>query len=344
MTDAFEEPLVLVERDRYGRYKLPDPRAPEAGVIPWTRATTLARTLSDEFSLNQWRVRQTVYGIGKREDLWALAASTHVDDRDTLQDIGDQAQAAAESGKGANLGRAFHSFSQRTDASQDGVPTSYLPYLRAYQDALSATGFEVRPQYVERVVVCPEIKTAGQFDRLLLPQGGGRLVVGDLKTAKLDSIKYAWLEISIQLAVYAHATVMWDHGAKRYHAMPDVDLTRAIVMHMPHDLPSDQARCDIYEVDILKGWEHALLAGRVREARTGTKKLATKLDVTLAPPEVAVKVEEIPAPDAGASPLGRVRAATGRDGLSALWREGVAAGWWTPELTAAGAARLRELT
>lgn len=450
-TDAFEEPFEPVDRDRFGRYKLPDPKSPEGGKIPWTRATTLARTLSDEFMLNQWRIRQVVSGFGRRPDLAALAAAAHPDDRVTLQSIGDQAQAAAESDKGANLGRALHAFSQRQDLGAPGwanrVPEQYYPYLKAYQNAMEKSGFGIQPEYIERIVVCPEIKVAGQFDRLLVPANAtaGRLVVGDLKTAKLESITFAWLEIAIQLSVYAHSTVMWHHDQQKYHAMPDVDLQRAIVMHLPQDLPPDQARCDIYEIDISKGWEYALLAHQVRQARSNSKNLARCLHrESPAPhpdlPRVAEKVDEVRAapatnrpgaktcytiidgkpygcrkahsgpgqicsqcaldlvkpktyetvmreietgagtpPEQVASvsgsvlemaaslpgvdvtpiveavanaestvrrqetPLDRVQAAGSRDELSALWREGSAAGWWSEELALAGKERLREL-
>lgn len=394
MSDAFEEPFVEVDRDRHGRYKLPVPGHPESGVIPWTRATTLARTLSDEYMLNQWRIRQVVFGIGQRQDLFALAASAHPDDRNTLQSIGDQAQAAAESDKGANLGRALHAFTQRLDGRgvPDGTPDMYRPYLRAYASAMRAAGFEIQPQLIERIVACPEIRTAGQFDRLLLPSGvpdspTTRYVVGDLKTAKLDSITFAWLEIAIQLSVYAHSPVMWNHEKQKYEAMPPVDLEYAIVMHLPQDLPPDQARCDIYRVDILKGWEFALLAGRVREARQQMKHLARCLYregpspkpylPPLAERVLAEKVEEMRAtPESKTfgvvmreietavgtppeqvqsvadgvlqmatpvTPFDRVRAASGREELSALWREGSAAGWWSEELALAGKERLREL-
>lgn len=353
MSDAFETPHVEVKRDRFGRYLLPHPRT--GTVEPWTRVTTLARTLSDEYALNQWRIRQTVIGIGQRADLAALAAATHPDATNELQEIGDKAQAAAESDKGANLGRALHTFSQRLDGGTPSCPPPYLPYLDAYQRALVGAGFDVRPRLIERIVVCPEIPAAGQFDRLLAPPGGGRLVVGDLKTAKLESITYAWLEIGIQLSVYAHATAMWDHAAEKYQAMPDVDLERAIVMHLPQDVPPDRARCDLYQMDILAGWEAALTAKTVRALRSASRKWATKVGEAVVSPATAVfdglrasreRVGDpplVPATIPAVDHLAVVQAAVSRAELSALWRTGTAAGWWSPELEAAGKARLAEL-
>jgi hypothetical protein len=369
--EEFSEPHVEVARDRFGRYLLPDPKT--GATTPWTRVTTLARTLSDEFALNQWRIREVVKGIGLRPDLAALASATHADDKQTLQGIGDDAQAVAGSDKGANLGRALHTFSQRLDGGAPNVPAQYMPHMIAYQDALKAAGFAVVPALMERIIVCPEIPVAGQFDRLLQPVGASRLVVGDLKTAKLESITYAWLEIAIQLSVYAHATMMWDHATKRYHAMPSTDLARAIVMHLPQDLPPDQIRCDIYEIDIVKGWEAALVARDVRALRKVSKgwarPLAEKVEEVRTPAAQVVqdlrqvyrdlkeshqvfrdlqesreRVGDHPlVPPAPPAPLERVRAATSREQLSALWRELSAAGQWTPELAAAGKARLGEL-
>lgn len=364
-TDQFEaaEPFVKVKRDRHGRYLLPEPKDPSGKEIPWTRVTTLARTLSDEYMLNQWRIRQVVYGIGQRPDLAALAHATNPDDKGQLQEIGERAQEVAGASAGASLGRALHTFTQRLDGGRPSAPPQYLPFLQAYQGALQAVGYAPRPHLMERIVVCPEIPAAGQFDRILLPAQhlgrepvGTRPVIGDLKTAKLDSIQFAWLEIAIQLSVYAHATMMWDHDQERYHAMPDVDLGKALVMHLPQDLPADRARCDIYEIDIVKGWECALLAKQVRAARSAQKSLSRFLQ----PTALATKVEEI-RPDlecveaigedgqeymeymASVTPLARVLAATSRRELAALWQEGTSNGWWTPELTAVGERRLAEM-
>lgn len=395
MGDDFDEPHVEVDRDRFDRYLLPDPRNPGTAAIPWTRATTLARTLTDEYTLNQWRLRQVLIGIGQRSDLAALAAATHPDDRKQLDEIGKRAEEVAGASSGANLGRSLHTFSQRLDSHGKLTgPSQYHPYLAAYARALESAGYATTPDLIERIVINPEIKVAGQFDRLLLPSRypEKRHIVGDLKTAKLDSIKYAWLEISIQLATYAHSTHMWDNSAKRWHAMPDTNLEYAIVMHLPQDLPPDKARCDIYRVDIIKGWECALIAHEVRQRRSASKGYVQLLN----PQPTAEKVEEVPLaidtrecrtvingepvgcgkphpgpgqicnscaakllpyldgagevsiprgePAFPATPLDRVLACKSRAELSALWNEGKSAGWWTPDLTIAGKARLSEIS
>lgn len=350
MTDEFDEPHVEVKRDRFKRYLLPDPKG--GPDIPWTRVTTLARTLTDEYTLNEWKRRQVVIGIGQRSDLAALAAATHKDDRKQLDEIAERAEEVAGSSAGASLGRALHTFSQKLDTSGTLTgPSQYYPYLSRYASALEQRGLGMNPHLIERIVVNPEVRCAGQFDRLLSPitrTGPVKYLVGDLKTAKLDSIQYAWLEISIQLSTYAHATVMWDHGQQKYHAMPPTDLEYAIVMHLPQDLPPDKARCDLYRVDIVKGWECALLAYEVRQRRS-----ASKGYVQLLPAFVPEKVDEVKPEkvdkvklstnNAGPDHLERVQTAGSKRELAALWNEGREFGWWTPELTEAGKIRAAQL-
>jgi hypothetical protein len=53
----------------------------------WTRVTTIANTLADRYALEQWAQRQIVYGLGVREDLYALAASSTPDDKAQLSQI-----------------------------------------------------------------------------------------------------------------------------------------------------------------------------------------------------------------------------------------------------------------
>ena len=94
-------------------------------------------------------------------------------------------------------------------------------------------------------------------------------VVGDLKTGQ-KAMKYGTLEMTIQLAIYAHATHMWDPVAKVMIPMPEVDQERAIVAHFP----SGQASCNLWQLDIVAGWEAAQLCKVIRAWRT-RKNLAT---------------------------------------------------------------------
>lgn len=91
-------------------------------------------------------------------------------------------------------------------------------------------------------------------------------------------LSYSWTEIAIQLALYAHASTIYDPVSETHDPMPEVDQTRALVMH----LPVGQATCTLYEVDIAAGWEMAQICGTVRDWRK-RKNLAAKFSGADAP-------------------------------------------------------------
>lgn len=247
--------------------------------IAWTRVTTVASTLSDRYGLEAWAQRNTVLGIAARPDLYALAASCVPEDKDQLNTIVKDAQEAAKSRSGANLGTALHKILERIDSGEDlDVPAPWRGDVDAYCNALADNGITVHPEYMERIVVLPNAKVAGTLDRLVTIDGA--LTVADLKTGA-DVVTYGMNDIAIQLALYANAQFMWDGDGdpKRdqygryllpwpdsdttYIPMPPVDKTRALVIH----LPVGEGVCNLHWVDIDAGKEAARLAFSVREWR-----------------------------------------------------------------------------
>mgnify|MGYP003334292031 CR=1 FL=1 len=90
-----------IERDRYGRPLIwPRNNRTATRPVPYTRATTLASTLSDKFALEQWKLRTAITGIVARPDLLQLAA-THLDDKQTLNRIATDAVEAGDTKKAA---------------------------------------------------------------------------------------------------------------------------------------------------------------------------------------------------------------------------------------------------
>lgn len=327
--DPFDTPAAgtaesQIERDRWGRYKLPDPVT--GADRTWTRASTVARTLADEYNLARWGERMTAKGLASRPDLIAGAVAADPErDKGTLDGIVKQAKDAAAASAGANLGTALHSFTERLDAGTPlaslGAPPPLDGDLRTYAELMRAASLRIR--YAERVVVCPELGVAGKFDRIVAQPSGNAhadpLAILDLKTGK--TVEYGWLEIAIQLAIYAHASHIWDPATRTYEAMPAVDQSRALVVH----LPVGKASPNLYGVDIAEGWKHAQTAMAAREARSGAKKLAWLVD-----------------PDAEALLLHRIARAD-RTELAALWERLQPAGKWTPAVDAAAQARFAEL-
>lgn len=260
-----------VKRDRYGRYVLPHPDTRvEQG---WTRVTTLAKSASDTFNLDRWGLRMAMKGLMQRPDLQALVAATPMDDRDKLNKLGDDAKEAAGSKARANLGTALHKFSETVDRDPSALATvgdAWIGDITAYRDALQEHGFEIVPEYIERICIAPEVDAAGTFDRILrLPSG--ELVIGDLKTG--EDLQYGWLEIAIQLAVYANAVALWNRDKEEWEPMPEVSKTKAVVMH----LPVGKNECTLYWVNIKAGWQGAQLCATVRDWRR-TKGVAKPIE------------------------------------------------------------------
>lgn len=250
-------PIVEPKRDQWGRYLLPDPVT--GREKPWTRATTVAGTLSDRFGLEQWGQRNVVLGIAARPDLYALAASCTPEDKPQLNRIVKDAQEAAKSRSGANLGTALHRICERIDSGEDlDVPKEWRGDVDAYVQTLADNSVRIHPEWMERIVVIPKAEVAGTLDRLVTVDG--QVYVADLKTGK-DVVSYGMGDIAIQLALYANSTLMWNGDG--YGGMPPVDNRRALVIH----LPVGEGTCHLYWVDIEAGLEAARVALLVREWR-----------------------------------------------------------------------------
>jgi hypothetical protein len=324
--DPFSSAAAEPKHDRFGRYLLPDPVTGKERA--WTRVSTIARTLADEYHLGLWKQRMVARGMALRPDLVAGAAAVDPDaDKDTLNSVASQAMEAAESKRGANLGTALHTFTQRLDRGEAlsalRAPAPLDADLHAYLDAYRAARLTV--EQVERVVVLPDLGVAGRFDRIVRqPAGAAKaepLAVLDLKSGK--DLSYGWLEIAIQQALYAHAPLMWDPVKGCYEPMPAVDQNRALVLH----LPVGRASAQLYGVNIIEGWRLARLAMDVRAARSAAKTYAWLVE-----------------PDDPATlALHNVSRAGSREELAALWERLNARGLWTEEVNAAALDRYASL-
>jgi hypothetical protein len=258
------------DRDRWGRYMIMGK--------PHTRATTFAKAASSTFSLNQWQQRMTIAGLVIRPDLIALAHGLDVKrDRATLNSIAEQAKEAAGQKVAANLGTAYHAFSERLDAgliALSDVPTEYRHRLDQYLTAVNGAGLRTRPEWIERTVavradqVSAELPVAGTLDRIFqLPNG--ELVIGDLKTGA--DLSYGWGEIAVQLALYAHGvnthglfdwnTKTWENriSSEQPTGVLRIRTDFAIVVH----LPAGGEGCTLYRVDLNAGWKRAQVCGQV---------------------------------------------------------------------------------
>jgi hypothetical protein len=326
--------------DRWKRYRLPHPVTGKAGGF--TRATTFAKTISDTFALNQWALRMGGDGLVMRPDLLMQLASTT--DAQGKNKIMEQAKEAAGAKVGANLGTALHAFSEAVDRGEEpNIPPPYRPHMAAYTALMEQYGLEVVE--IEKVVLCQTYDIAGTLDRIVrftkdvtvdLVGGGtytfakGMLAILDLKTGK--DLSYGWLEISIQLAVYAQAENIWDKGHLSWTPMPEVDKQVALVVHLPATAPGETVKATMYAVDIASGWADADLCAQVRAARK-KKGLATALAVVEEEPAAPLidPAEPLPGhaalwvPDVVREPTlaERAQAARTEEELTTIWWEAV---------------------
>jgi hypothetical protein len=246
-------PELDIPRDRWGR---PLIKPIDGGKpLPYTRASTLAKTLDDKTALSKWMCRQTAIGLATRPDLVALVAA-HTDDKKTLGDAVEQAMAAAKSDEAANIGTTLHKLTEQIDGGHDidWMPTEMRPDLDAYRATMS--GIEILG--AEVFVVVDEIQVAGTFDRVVeLPDG--RRMVADIKTGQHEP-NYPHGSAT-QIAIYSrgHAYTP-DEGRKYRLADRGISQTEGLLIH----LPAGQGRCDLYIVDLEIGWALATVAARVR--------------------------------------------------------------------------------
>ena len=363
------------DRDRWSRYLIHG--------TAHTRVTTFVKSASSTFSLNQWQQRMVISGLVKRRDLLALAHGLDVKrDRSTLNSIAEQAKEAAGQKIAANLGTAYHAFSERLDAGlialQD-IPPEYRARMTQYSDTLSRSGLVTRPEWIERTTavradqVSAGLPVAGTLDRIFqLPNG--ELVIGDLKTGA--DLSYGWGEIAAQLAVYAHGvnthglfdwnTKTWDttlgFGVSGQYVRTDF----AIVIH----LPADGEGCTLYRVDISKGWERAQVCGQVMAMQKSKDSLAHPITVLEADPSAPVAPQpadrkpvaayangDVPVPqparfvdtgDPHALALHLISQAPTRERIAELYQFAADSGKFTPagmnELAMTGHNRLGELS
>jgi hypothetical protein len=329
-----------IKRDSFGRYRLPTPGDPKGTVKSWTRVTTFAKVLDDTNNLTKWMGRMIVKGLADDDTLIVEAQDASIDDFNKLNRIADKAKDNAGANDAATNGTAIHTLTERIDRGENPrIPAKWKKHLEGYKRLKEMSGLEFPVEYIERVVVIPELQVAGTFDRVCIVKqdmtvevGGkliklkkGEAVVGDVKTNK--RLDYAQLSIAVQLAAYSKATSVWNLHTEEWDDIPPLNQKVGFIFH----LPSDTGDAQLYAIDLERGWEAALVCKRVRELR-GYKDL----------------VEVIDAPS---NPFGdddtdwseMIGEANSRRELSMIWKQASAAGEWTAELELQGKRRMKEL-
>ena len=249
-------PELDIPRDRWGRPLI----VPAHGgkPEPYTRISTMAKTLDDKTALAKWMCRQTAIGMARRSDLVALVGSQDPENKKVIGDAVEQAMEAAKSSAAANIGTTLHSLTEAWDQGffDDAFAT---PELKADIEAYGCATKDIKVEASEVFVVVDELKVAGTFDRIVtLPDG--RRMVADIKTGQNEP-KYPH-GATTQIAMYSRGTMYHpEHGRTKPLPELHVSQTEGLLIH----LPAGQARCDLYIVDLTIGWALATVAAKVRE-------------------------------------------------------------------------------
>jgi hypothetical protein len=261
---------------------MPADAQPELGtgmLVPWTRVSTILDTHEDKEGIFKWTKRLLVKGLGAREDLYALAAATRLEDKAGLLKIADQAFDYAKGQAASNLGTALHSFLERwVEGDKDLViPAQWRGDVAAVMAAFQDANIRLRPDLQEMCVVRPDLKDgdagglAGRLDlvvEMLNPETGEwELILADYKTGS-DPLAYGSWKIQQQLGLYGTAWAIWD--GTHWRPMPKIRRDKILMVHV---LPG-QASCQIHvgDVDSEELEEDLKAAYRTRRRRKEAKK------------------------------------------------------------------------
>lgn len=259
------------EYDQYQRYVIPHPDKPDGPGRPWTRATTVAKVLSDTANLDMWKQRQVV--LGAANDPNVIDGVTSKSDKDDLNARVAMAHAAAGSSDAADRGTALH---EKTADYDNGLPIEDDDEgLQMYRKALASAGLRAVPGLIERTVVVPGIDlgganvagVAGTFDRIYQTPKG-KLIMGDLKTSGSDA-SWGMPEWEIQLGIYSKAKVMWDWHTRTFTPMPEINMNQGVLVQVN----LKERYWAVYKVDLVTGRESLELALKLRAWRKSAKQI-----------------------------------------------------------------------
>lgn len=308
---------------------------PETGTKQYfQRVSTFAKTLTDEYSLRQWQIRCAMKGMAGDVEMIEKVQQYHVrNDKDTFDELADEAKRAAGAYDAANTGTALHTAAEMLDlhGTFARVREEHRELTAAYGKLIDQARIKPIREYIESRIVCPEYGVAGRLDRVYeLPDGSW--AIGDLKTgATLD---YAKNEIPVQLRCYArgfNAHGIWVPG-QGWVRQPRVREDIAIAIHVP----ANGTTPDIYITDIGgAGKELARLCLETRENRK--RKDGMRLYAGVWPAQ--------PTEEANAQAWDeRIREAATVEDLVAVSKDLRNMGAWSPQYAASCRARRDELT
>lgn len=210
--------------------------------------TNVAKIGTDTFALEQWKLRQVVAGT---LSIVSGDSSLPIGDPITVE----AALEAAGTHLAAEAGTAAHSLSERSDRGEEIADAGERRQAELWKSALLSAGLQIVPDLMERVIVHPEQRICGRFDRLARRISDGKLVIVDLKTGN-SAVRYPH-SVATQMAMYVNAPLMgtiWEGDSgetSEFEPLPgDLDKNTGYMVHLP-----DDGEVAVYGVNVHLGWK-----------------------------------------------------------------------------------------
>lgn len=220
---------------------------------PCKSPSAVAKVPDDTTALSNWKRRQTAIGLALSPHLLTSIAAAGAD-KNEIDALCEEAMAAAGANSGRDYGTAVHRITDAIDGGEFVLDTpEVLEIRRRWQQLLDDHDLEVVAS--EQVILHPELRIAGRFDRVVRHRASGDLLILDTKTGA-EADKYLHSH-AVQLALYARApfradgpTGDIDFEVTDFVPMWTVRTDIALVAHLPQT--GDAA---IVPVDIAAGWQ-----------------------------------------------------------------------------------------
>lgn len=239
------------------------------------RPSSAGKILDDEANLVDWQKRTIVYGAAQRPDLMAEVSVLDFErDKKPIRDIVEECLVSGKGTQAANKGTAIHKMLDRIDRGDEWTPApNYVAACDSYVDAMA--GYGLIPIDVEVHCVNVRYRMAGTMDRryrttrtLVTPYGEivpiGSIIAGDTKTGR--TLEYAAGSYATQIAAYVGSDFYDVDNNEMRPFDPPTYQPWALIVHVV----ADEARTDLYWVDMEAGREALELAEHVRNWRKRT--------------------------------------------------------------------------
>lgn len=225
--------------------------------------TAVAKIPTDGWAIQKWHERMTAIGVAVDANLRENIAC-HIDNRQALNDICEEAKKVAKAHEAADRGTQMHRVLELVLLEQE--QKLMTDQQRRDADTLKRTldRYKLTPYdcMAEQFVAWPEETVTGRFD-CILEKPDGALVLVDLKSGP-NAVTYPH-STAVQLALYARAPHISDNihtvGDKStvtdWRTMPErlnLDVGYVLLVQPDDDVGT------LYELDIEHGWTAGQLA------------------------------------------------------------------------------------